>query len=290
MIEALRRAAVAMNAAAETEARKRLPKRVLRFVGLLGLRPAAAPRNVERFQSVADLHAAETATWVSPDDLMAGHGGPFDALDLRHWLALAERAGVPAVPAREIMRLDAAEMDLASGPSAFEEGPLLERARRALAGVTPVPGEGAAPRVEPDSLPMWAARLEERLFSAMDGVPEGWMVRTNRTGGSELKAMAGMGVAGPTAPAARFGPELEVGPGWVRSGNRRRVNASDGRTVRMAATGPEGGACTFLARPWVEAARYFVGDDPTGTAASSRARGSGRPSGAPSWSGAGWWG
>src|SRR3546814_4263768 len=66
----------------------------------------------------------------------------------------------------------------------------------------------------------------------MDEVPEGWMVRSNRCGSSELKALAGFGAIGHQVPEVRFGSNLEIGPGWVRVGNRRRVHVSDARTVQ----------------------------------------------------------
>lgn len=62
-------------------------------------------------------------------------------------------------------------------------------------------------------------------------------------------------------PDVPFGPDVEVGPGWVRKGNRRRVAPEDLRTVTSAAQGPVG-ATSFLARPWVKSSRYFVHEDP----------------------------
>src|SRR3546814_3453749 len=56
-------------------------------------------------------------------------------------------------------------------------------------------------------------QLEEQLFNAMDEVPEGWMVRSNRCGSSELKALAGFGAIGHQVPEVRFGSNLEIGPG-----------------------------------------------------------------------------
>src|SRR3546814_10810238 len=76
------------------------------------------------------------------------------------------------------------------------------------------------------------------LFNAMDEVPEEWMVRSNRCGSSELKALAGFGAIGHQVPEVRFGSNLEIGPGLVRVGNRRRVHVSDARTVQAAAQGP----------------------------------------------------
>ena len=57
------------------------------------------------------------------------------------------------------------------------------------------------------------------------------MVRHVRAASGSLKAIAGAGAAGPQTPETRFGPDLEVGPGWIRQGNRRSVDAADRRIV-----------------------------------------------------------
>ncbi|WP_212771731.1 glycoside hydrolase domain-containing protein [Acinetobacter sp. VT 511] len=61
------------------------------------------------------------------------------------------------------------------------------------------------------------------------------MVRHIRSGSSLLKSFAGLGHAGKAAPEARLSSSLEVGPGWVRVGNRRRVDVGDRRTVQAYA-------------------------------------------------------
>ena len=227
----------------------------------VGRRPSDRAERLRGLAETAATHAAEVATWVSPEALARGEGGPFDACDLRHWLALAWRAGVPAVRAREILRLGEAEMSALSGRVAPPGGdappaePSPER-RAALEEVMAAVGAIVGPGEAVD-----AEALAERLAAAMDGVPEGWMVRSARCGSSNLKALSGAGLAGPEVPEVRFSNDLELGPGWVRVGNRRRVEAADERTVSSYAEGP-GGELAFLARPWVRPARLLRCDDP----------------------------
>lgn len=216
---------------------------------------------IRQIGEVAEQHRGETASWVAPEALGEGLGGRFDACDLRHWLALAGRAGVPAVEARVILELPEEEMAAVSGKATLPEGPLLRRlvaslARwRATAG--PAPGDDG-----PGPAAVDGEALAEKLHAAMDAVPEGWMVRHVRCGPSTLKSLAGSGASGPAAPEVRFGPNLEIGPGWVRTGNRRRVDAGDRRFVEGYAQGPDGVPSVFVARPWVKAARWAVGEDP----------------------------
>jgi hypothetical protein len=224
--------------------------------------PAKVPERLRGFRDTIALHSTETASWVTSKEMIE-NGGPFDSCDLRHWVALAEAAGVPCIPAVEVLKLTESEMEFLSGainmpnhrPSrAVADAAVLEENRTLVSEI--VSGLAA-------SGPPVGSReaLVERLYSAMDGVPEGWMVRNVRAGSIELKALAGAGAAGPAVPEVRFGPDVEVGPGWVRNGNRRRVNVSDHRTLQSVAQGPSGGT-SFVARPWVEAARYIAAEDP----------------------------
>jgi hypothetical protein len=213
---------------------------------------------IEDISSIAEKHAVEVNSWLSPEEIVAGKGGRFDACSLRAWLAIAERAAVPAVPARVVLELSENEMSVASGTVVLPEGALRRRLGAKIrawieASGADIPEQDAEPDVED---------VVEKLAAAMDEVPEGWMVRHDRCGPESLKALAGCGVAGPTAPEVRFGPELEVGPGWVRVGNRRRIDAGDKRFVRGYAEGSSGGPSVFLARPWVAASRWTSAEDP----------------------------
>lgn len=257
MFDGLRRALVMLTAASDRKANADLGRKAAVLGARLLRNPLQIKSNLESFAEIARLHETETSSWVSHEDVAAGRGGPFDACDLRHWLAIAELAGVPAVPAHEILTLDEEELALLSGRVEMPDGPALRSVRKnshlleEFAAGAEVVTQGGID----------VEALNERLYAAMDGLPEGWMVRYARCGSSELKTLAGAGAAGSQVPEVRFGPDIEVGPGWVRNGNRRRVHVSDRRTVESAAQGP-GGKAVFLARPWMEAARYAVGEDP----------------------------
>jgi len=257
MLDNLRKALVALNAAAEKKSEETLVRKAAVIAAKFLRNRPGMEANWKGFLKTAEQHERETSSWISAESLRNGDGGPFDACDLRHWLALSEMAGVPFVPAREILALDEAEMSLLSGSVEVKDTAVTRNIRKHNRDFAELVG-GAASGPEAD---IDAERLVERLHSAMDDIPEGWMVRFVRCGSSELKTLAGAGAAGPEAPEVRFGPDLEIGPGWVRTGNRRRVHVSDRRTVEAAAQGL-GGPAVFVARPWVEAARYAVGDDP----------------------------
>lgn len=224
--------------------------------------PAKVPERLRGFRDTIALHSAETATWVSPETIIDA-GGPFDGNDVRHWVLLAEAAGVPFIPAVEVLKLSESEMEFLSGvvtmpnrrPSKAQSDTAVLEKNAELVGeiVSGLAASGPALGSKEE--------LIERLYAAMDDVPEGWMVRNIRAGSLELKSLAGAGTAGPEVPEVRFGAEVEVGPGWVRTGNRRRVNVSDHRTVQSVAQGP-GGGTSFVARPWVKAARYIAAEDP----------------------------
>lgn len=255
MLHRLRQSLVLLAAAADRKAAVDLGRRAAVLGAKLLRNPSAIRQRLEGFEEIARLHEAETSLWVAPAEV--AQGGPFDACDLRCWLELARVAGVPAVPAREILSLEEHEMSALSGKVGLPDT-APARFARSRAGLLEghLGGAEHPGGPEPDM-----EELRERLYAAMDDVPEGWMVRYARCGSSELKTLAGAGAAGPQVPEVRFGPNLEVGPGWVRDGNRRRVHVSDARTVEAAAQGP-GGRAVFLARPWAEAARYLVGEDP----------------------------
>lgn len=260
MFKNIRQAILAVTVRAQQAERAETVRKARGIAAALFRKPSDIEKKLASFADVMGQHEAETASWVTFDQYSEGARGPFDACDIRVWLALAEEAGVAAIPAREVLRLKEAEMSLLSGKAEIPEDRVTQGIRRRAAvylqtigaeGEIPVPAEND---IDP-------AELEERLFAAMDDLPEGWMVRSARCGSIELKSLAGSGLAGPTAPEVRFGNDLEIGPGWIRNGNRRRVNVSDTRTMASYAEGP-GGDAVFLARPWMESARYFVGPDP----------------------------
>lgn len=248
--------------------------RLLTAVGGRALKGGAAVPALAGIGRAADQHGKETGSWVTIDGFRDGAAGPFDACDLRHWLRIAELAGVDAVPAVEILRLTEDQVSSVSGTADMGEGPASRRSKEALVAAAREVLAAAESGTIGGEMEDTARALElfipskadpeavsEALFAAMDRVPEGWMVRNARTGPSGLKALAGSGHAGKTSPEVGFGPDVEIGPGWVRIGNRRRVVTDDLRTLTAIAQGPNGGTA-FLARPWQKAARYFVYDDP----------------------------
>lgn len=251
MLDGLRKLMIALDARAGAAAIGRDARRLL--LGALRAKSDLGAR-LSEIQAMADAMAAETVTWATPDDLASGKGGRFDSCDLRHWLAIAARAGVAAIPATTILELTEEQMSAASGGIQIPEryrGKLAAAAKRYLGDVEP-----AEPPAPPD-----IARVRESLAAAMDSVPEGWMVRHVRAASGSLKAIAGAGAAGPQTPETRFGPDLEVGPGWIRHGNRRSVDAADRRIVECYAQGPDGPS-VFVARPWIQAGRFLTGEDP----------------------------
>lgn len=252
MLDALRKLFLAINAKAQAGALgrdlRRLTILALRSKGSLG-------SHLEGMQEIADFIANETSAWIPAGEIEAGQGGHFDTCDLRHWLAIARRAGVPAVPAQTVLELTEAEMSVASGEIRLPESYRARLAKAVQDHLPPADISADEPfRPDPD-------QVAEKLASAMDAVPEGWMVRHARCGPSTLKTLAGIGAAGPTSPETRFNSDIEVGPGWIRHGNRRAVDAADARIVEAYAQGPDGPSA-FLARPWVPAARFMMGEDP----------------------------
>jgi hypothetical protein len=159
------------------------------------------------------------------------------------------------VPAREILSLHEDELSVLTGPVSLPE-PVRQRIS---AGLTRVLGDDL-PSADAPATPDLET-LTNRLFDAMDEVPSGWMVRSHLCGPSTLKTFAGAGVITSAEDTVQAGPTLEVGPGWVREGNRRRVDATDARYVELFPQG-HGDTIAYLARPWVEAGRRVTCEDP----------------------------
>ncbi len=216
---------------------------------------------IEQIAKVEAAKRAENESWIRHARIAAGQPGRFDATDLQCWLAIADRAAVPYIEAREILSLDFDELEAILGHIDLGANNRTARAvdrisaglRRAFPELPSKPQVAAAPMAIDD--------ISERCFAAMDSVPEGWMVRAHCCGSNDLKALAGCGVTENKAPEIRFGSSLEVGPGWIRQGNRRRVTIEDERVLRLYMhddTRP----LTFLARPWLPSSRYFEARDP----------------------------
>lgn len=240
--------------------------RTARRFGLSAAKLFAGPgarvrETMDGISRVAAFTEAEAASWLDPEDIAAGKSGGFDACDLRHWLYLAIKADVPHVPARQILSLHEDDLSLIDREIEIPDH-LRETLRRRLAASAPELLEGPPPEGMPEETrQMRRAVIGAALYDAMDEIPEGWMVRSNISGSSMLKAMAGAGVIEQASDSARFSADIEVGAGWVRTGNRRRIDATDSRFVDTFAGGHKS-VIHYLARPWMEAARRFEGPDP----------------------------
>lgn len=254
MFDKLRQVIIALNARGNEHSIGQSLRRLV----LMILRSKNLKKDFAGVMRIAARFEQETASWLRPEAVSLGESGHFDACDLRHWLALCERAGVAAVPAKIVLKLSDEEMSALSGSIGLPAGYAGKLATK-LSTLELTGSEDDQCGEDADAIDMDA--VVEKLFDAMDLVPEGSMVRHVRCGPSTLKALAGAGAAGPELPETRFGPELEVGPGWVRAGNRRRIDASDARFVEGAAQGPADN-CYFVARPWVQASRWATGEDP----------------------------
>lgn len=240
----------------------------IRRMGLSVAKIARTPgKLVEAMKGIGEaqsFHDAETLSWLSPEAIAEGQSGPFEACSLLAWLEIASKAGVPAIPAKVILRLTDAETEAAGGLADIPTGAIPDRIRARLRqGLENDAEFQAMLAAEPadQEAPVDMEMLVEKLHACMDDLPEGWMVRSNQTGPSTLKALAGTGLVEETAPEVRFGSQLEVGPGWVRVGNRRRVDTQDRRLAQAYVSGPHTGMI-YIARPWMQASRYVEGRDP----------------------------
>lgn len=271
-IEVMRQAVIALTVEGDKQAMRDDVRRML--AGAAGAARSSKGGFGDMMDGIASgiaFEKAESADWLDAEAIRGGASGPFDACDLEMWLAICERIGVATVPGEVILRLNRVETEIVSGQTEIPEG----RSRNAVvAALKELVEQAEREDVTPEMLDLFVylfdtaeqdavdrEALQERLAACMDEVPEGYMVRTAGCGGSELKALAGTGLAGPTAPETRFGTDLEVGPGWVRLGNRRTLNTRDHRTVSLTAQRPKSDM-VFIARPWVQASRWIETMDP----------------------------
>ena len=262
-LRGLRQVLVKVTAMANADEGRKDVRRLVAMAAGSIRRPGGLRGAVEGIAAMQELKDAETGGWVAPDALLE-HGGRFDSCNLQHWVVLAEAAGIPAIPARPILTLTEEEISVLSGKVEMPDTPATRALRREAGRMAEEMGA-----VSPD-LPLGEdGRLTElrraaaaKTFDAMDDVPEGWMVRHERCGPSVLKTLAGSGIAGGEAPDVAFGADLSIGPGWVRHGNRRRVDVTDKRTLSVGiGQGPDA-PHTWLARPWVRSSRWTQGPDP----------------------------
>ena len=238
-------------------------------VGLASIarKPGELARTLKGLSEVEAFHHAETESWLKPEQVTAGEAGPFEACSLLCWLEIARKAGVAAVPAKVILKLTDAETEAASGRLPAIEGPIPDRIRQRLrdaiasdADLAGTLAEGASTQEDLD-MDLLVEKLHACLDDvAFDGDPN-IVVRSDQCGASTLKSLACTGLVEDEIPEISFGPDLQIGPGWVRNGNRRRVDTQDRRLGKSYAAGRHDGM-TFVARPFVKASRYVVGRDP----------------------------
>ena len=225
--------------------------------------PGKLREAIEGMAEMESAQIAEAATWMTPQEVAEGKAGRFDSCDLRNWLALAEQAGVPAIPAREIASFSPEDYAALVGEYGLDRNnPRIARVFETITrSVKAEYSEEELASVEAPQRKRRTEEMVEQLYKAMDDVPEGWMVRSNICGGNNLKALAGCGVTETFIPEVRFDSNLEVGPGWVRTGNRRRIDIQDKRTMDLYVRN-DTIDIVFLARPWVVASRWLEGRDP----------------------------
>lgn len=219
--------------------------------------------------AVAQKIEAELALWADPEEVGTPDGRKrFDVCDLRIWLKLVDAAGVPAVPATEVASLSEGELEALVGfvevPAALRDRISKGLAEGAADGVSQQDAESLAVIAESffqKPISAGAARAAyQRIESALDDIPSSWMVRTQYSGSTNLKALVGAGLMGRADDTAKVRPDFELGGGWVRVGNRRLIDVTDPRFIELAVGGHKPGV-TYLARPWAQPGRFHEGDD-----------------------------
>ena len=268
MMTRLRQLLVGMTQMGAQSAEDRDVRNLVVGAARLARSPGKLKAAIQGMAETGKAQVEEASTWMTHEDIAEGKPGRFDACDLRNWLAIADKAGVEAIPARQIASFSAEEYGELVGVYGLDrDNPRIKRTLDAIRkGVetdyTAEEMEEARAAVEETKAVRTDTEvLMDRLHGAMDDVPEGWMVRSSVCGGENLKALAGCGVTETFIPEVRFGPDLEVGPGWVRTGNRRRIDIQDKRTMQLYVRN-DTVDIAFLARPWVVASRWLEGRDP----------------------------
>ena len=252
------------NARQEQNAARNFSAGLLKMFRGSAANVAARVTGMNAVQAFTD---AEYASWQQPEAIAEGASGPFDACDLRIWTLLAERAGVPAIPAVPLLSLNEEVLELISGKvdlsdtigKAVDGNPEKVAEVRALLELDDLPEAKPSWGDIPDEVVH--AQIGAMLYDALDDMPDGWMVRSHVCGTSVLKGFAGAGVLESTGKSGKIRQDIEVGPGWVRTGNRRRIDATDSKLIESF-VGGHGADLHYLARPWVEAGRTRSGDDP----------------------------
>ena len=223
--------------------------------------PGKISNMIEDIGKLEVIQIEESASHINAEDIANGKSGRFDVCDLENWIAIAQKANVAAIEARVIERFSSDEVSSLCETIQLPDAPRVNRAMdRIRNGISRDIPEHIIHESSPEN-DIDIEALTDRIESAMDDIPEGWMVRTHVCGGNNLKSLAGCGLIGPDVPDVRFGPGLEVGPGWIRRGNRRALNITDTRTTSLYVQN-DTKPLTVMARPWKTASRYYQGNDP----------------------------
>ncbi len=209
-----------------------------------------------------------TSLFISAEAIAEGGSGFFDSRSLSCWLALAEKAGVDAVPAKPILKLPEFALSLMISPDIIDVEP--EKPSIFMRAADMVSGGALSRALGPvDRMPIEDKRKIYGLTIALcekagQEIPGGHMVRHDHMGPGTLKAWAGIGwepMNGDDGVSFREGDRcVTLGPGWVSVGNKRYLDVTDARTIKAISLAftPEH---TFHARPWVTPARRYTGLD-----------------------------
>lgn len=206
--------------------------------------------------------------WADPGEVLSSDGRKiFDVCDLRIWLEIAENAGVSAIPARSVASLTEREYEALLGsfqiPAHIRRN--ITNGLQAMGGDFEIPQKDAEQAMagidrEVKARTQIARDTYQRIEGSLDDIPSSWMVRTQYSGSSNLKALVGTGLMLKADDTAMVAPGFEIGGGWVRKGNRRMIDFSDPRFLSTGVGGHKPGI-EFLARPWIKARRFHEGED-----------------------------
>lgn len=256
------------RAAAEGSQNKAIRRVVTGAAALARKSPDSLTRMMSGIGQAAELENTEISTWADHGEDMTGR--KFDVCDLRVWLDLAEAAGIPSIPAKQIATLSEDELALLLGNVVIPPTIRDTINKGMISGVGSVDDDQAGflntlideilPRnagVDRDAVGRGAF---EKIESCLDEIPSDWMVRTHIAGSSNLKALVGCGLMTKGDETAKVAEGFEIGGGWVRQGNRRMIDFADPRFVELGIGGHKPDT-HYLARPWAVSGRLHQGED-----------------------------
>lgn len=210
-----------------------------------------------------------TSSFLNAERIAGGESGLFDSRSLSCWLAVAKKAGVPAVPAIPLITLPEFALEILISPEVVEQQPakpsIFMRAADSLTNGALSRSLGPVDLMSVEDKRKIHALTMALLAEAGEHIPAGHMVRHDHMGPGTLKAWAGIGwepMNGDDGVSYQdeTGRKVVLGPGWVTVGNKRFLDVTDARTVHAISLAftPEH---TFYVRPWVAASRRHTGID-----------------------------